>query len=254
MNSHFLRQAIESAAATFAVGRLIYLRLTSRFPALLWFLAFFLVSSAVFAVVNDLGILYFRMYVVYLPFQNLLSILAVRELFTLVFDEYPGIQTIGRWAMYAGIAISLAASVLVGGIFWGGGAGNRSQWLFYLEVGQRSVVFSLAVIIAVIFFTLSRYPMRLGRNTYYSSLFFGALFLSEALRLLIDSLTPRLINRSVDGAESVVTAGLLTIWASLLVREPAPRISRIRFSVAGEKRLLEQLDSLNTVLDRASHR
>jgi hypothetical protein len=252
--SHFLREAIQSAAATFAVGRLIYLSLARRFPALLWFLIFFAVSEGLFALVSPRKLIYFQMYEVYLPAQNILSILAVRELFTLVFDAYPGIQTIGRWAMYAGIVLSAGASAVIAGIFWQGGAGNRASRLFYLEVGQRSVVFSLALIIVTILFVLSRFPTRLSRNTYYSSLFFSLIFLCEAVRLLIDSMAPRLFDDQADGAANAVIALLLVAWGALLVREPAPKISGIHFSRLGEKRLIEQLDSLNEFLTRAGRR
>jgi hypothetical protein len=218
------------------------------------FLAFLALSEGVFAVVPDSSVLYFRMYVAYLPLQNILSIVAVRELFALVFDDYPGIQTIGRWAMYTGVVLSIASSVLIARIFWRGGVGNRAVRLFYLEVAQRSVVFSLAVVIATILFVLSRYPLRIDRNTYFSSLFFSSLFLSDAVRLLIDSLTPGLYNRFVDGGEGVIIAALLSVWAGLLGPEPSPVVSRIHFSVLGEKRLMEQLDSLNEFLGRAGRR
>ena len=103
--------------------------------------------------------------------------------------------------MYAGILLSVASSAAIAGIFWRGGAGKRDSFLFYLEVVQRSVVFSLALVIVTILFVLSRYPLHLGRNTYFSSLFFSLLFLSDAVRLLIDSLSLGLYNLYVDWSE-----------------------------------------------------
>jgi hypothetical protein len=238
----------------FAIGRLVHLRLTRRFPALLGFLALLALSTGLFAFISDLTSTYFWIYVVYLPFRNILSFVAVWELFALVFHDYPGIRTIGRWAMYSGIVLSVVASVAMAGIFWRGGAGNRDSFLFYLEVVQRSVVFSLAVVIATILFTLSRYPLRLDRNSYLSTLFFSFLFLSDAIELLIDSLTPGLYNHFVDGTESSIIAALLSVWAVLLRPEPPADISRVSPSISGEAHLLEQLDSLNAFLDSAGRR
>jgi hypothetical protein len=253
VDPQFAPQIIESAAATFAVGRLIRLRLTYRFPALFGFLSLLALFAALFAVISPRAPVYFWMYVVYLPVQNVLSFVAVRELFALVFDHYPGIQTVGRWATYAGIFLSVAASAAIAGLFWRGGAGGRDSFLFYLEVVQRSVVFSLALVISTIFFVLSRYPLRLSRNTYSSSLFFGLLFLSDAGRLLVDSLSLGLYNRYVDWSEDFVIAAILSAWAVLLQPERAA-VSRAAVSAPGEARLLEQLESLNQFLDSAGRR
>lgn len=207
-----------------------------------------------FAVISHRTPTYFWMYVVCLPSRNVLSIVAVRELFALVFEDYPGIQTIGRWAMYAGIALSIAASVAIAGIFWRGGAGGRDGFLFYLEVVQRSVVFSLAVVISTILFALSRYPLHLERNTYLSTLFFSSLFLCDATQLLIDSLTPDLYNHFVDRSECIVIAALLSVWAVMLRPESQADGPRANPSTPGETHLMEQLDSLNAFLDSAGRR
>jgi len=245
---------IESAAATFAVGRLIRLRLINRFPALFGFLSLLALFAGLFAVVSPRAPSYFWMYVLYLPLQNVLSMMAVRELFALVFDDYPGIQTVGRWAMYAGILLSVASSAAIAGIFWRGGAGKRDSFLFYLEVVQRSVVFSLALVIVTILFVLSRYPLHLGRNTYFSSFFFSLLFLSDAVRLLIDSLSLGLYNVYVDWSEDFIIATLLSFWAVLLRPERAAGLSRVSVSTPGETHLLAQLESLNEFLDSAGRR
>ncbi len=178
----------------------------------------------------------------------------VRELFTLVFSDYPGIQTIGRWAMYAGLALAVATSTAINTFFWGAGARDHDIFLFYLQIIQRSIVFSLAIIIAAILFALSRYPLRMARNTYLSSLFFSFIFLSNAAQLLIDSFAPHLYNHYVDWSECIIVAALLSVWAGSLRPERATDVSRIGFSTPHDNHLLEQLNSLNEVLGRAGHR
>ena len=126
--------------------------------------------------------------------------------------------------------------------------------LIYSEIVQRSVVFSLAILILTILYFLSRYPLRLPQNTYISSAFFSALFLSEALQLLIDSLQPLLSNFYLDSVQTAFAAVCLGAWAGLLQPEKAAAPSRVSFTSAHEAQLLEQLESLNQILARAARR
>jgi hypothetical protein len=197
---------------------------------------------------------YFWTYVAIGPFENIFSILVVRELLTMMFHNYPGIRTVVRWAMYLGIVLSTGASVALTRFFWNTGAGHRTKWgLLYFEVAQRSIVFSLAVVIVAILFVLSKYPLHLGRNTYFSCAFFSALFLSDAVRLLIDGMTRALYTDFVDWTASAFIALCLGSWALLLRPEPVP-VKRIAFSTPQEDHLLRQLDSLNQLMSRAAKR
>jgi hypothetical protein len=175
-------------------------------------------------------------------------------LLTLTFDNYPGIRTVGRWALYAGIALSVGTSLAMTRFFWNTGAKGRQKWgLFYFEITQRSIVFSLVVVIVAILFVLSKYPLHLGRNTYVSCAFFSALFLSEAATLLLDSTTRVLHNDLVDLIESIFIALCLGSWAFMLRPAVAP-IARVAFSTPQEDHLLQQLDSLNQLMSRAAKR
>lgn len=197
---------------------------------------------------------YFWTYVAVGSWENIFSILVVREILTAMFDNYPGIRTVGRWAMYVGIATSAGASLALTKFFWNTGASGRHKWgLFYLEVIQRSIVFSLVVVILAILFVLSKYPLHLGRNTYVSCVAFSALFLSEAARLLLDSTARVLHIDFVDQIESVFIALCLGSWAFLLRPEPVPA-ARVAFSTPQEDHLLQQLDSLNRLMSRAAKR
>ncbi|MGA2716343.1 MAG: hypothetical protein ABSG41_24880 [Bryobacteraceae bacterium] len=171
-----------------------------------------------------------------------------------MFDNYPGIRTVGRWAMYAGIAISASTSLALTKFLWNTGAKGRHKWgLFYLEITQRSIVFSLVVVIVAILFVLSKYPLHLGRNTYISCIAFSALFLSEAARLLLDSTARVLHIDFVDQAESVIIALCLGTWAFMLQPETVPA-ARVAFSTPREDQLLHQLDSLNQIMTRAARK
>jgi len=247
-------EILESVSAMIAVGRLVYLGLGQRFPALLAFLTYIAIVSLAVSILHRSSVLYFWIYIATAPLECIFSIFAVRELFTLTFDNYPGIRTVGRWAMYAGVGISAGLSLALTRIFWGTGADGRHKWgLFYFEVAQRAIVFSLAVAIVAIVFVLLKYPLHLDTNAYVSCAFFSALFLSDAARLFINGLARGLYNNYADWGEAILIALVLMSWALLLRPQTAP-VARIAFSSPGEDHLLQQLNSLNQLMSRAARR
>ncbi len=232
----------------------MYLGLARQFPALLGYFLFVAVLESAWAVMEQSSRIYFWTYVLIEPLEYIFSILVVRELLTLMFDNYPGIRTVGRWAMYTGIVLSAGTSLALTKFFWSTGAKGRHKWgLFYLESTQRSIVFSLVVVILAILFVLSKYPLHLGRNTYVSCGFFSALFLSEAVRLLLDSTARVLYNNFADRTESIFIALCLGTWAFMLQPAAAP-VTRVAYSTPQEDHLLQQLDSLNRLMSRAAKR
>ena len=247
-------ELIYTAAALAVVARLVYLNLAKQFPALVAYLAFLAVINLDLGLLDSASALYFWSYFVFEILKWIFSVFAIRELFALTFHRYPGIRTIGRWAMYAGVVLALVISLLAVRLFWGGGAGGRSADLFYFEVSQRSVVFTLAFVIATILLFLSKYPLYLGRNTLVSSVFFSVSFLSEASQLLIDSISPGLYNPYADWAEVIFLIICLLGWAILLKPEPVSAPQRIAFSTPREDHLLQQLDALNQMMTRAARR
>ena len=204
---------------------------------------------------NQASKLYFWGYLVLEPLECGFSIVAVRELLTLTLNNYPGIRTVGRWVMYAGVALAVGISLLLTGFFWTNRAMVRGDaHLYYVEVSQRSVVFSLAFVIVTILLFLSKYPLHLSRNTLVSSSFFSVMYLSEAGRLFVDSLAPQLHIYYVDWAENVFVAICLVGWAAMLKPEPRTAPAQIRFSSPNEEHLLQQLNSLNQLMTRAARR
>ncbi len=246
---------IEASGALAASTRLLWLGSAGRFPALFSYLVFLAVLNI------DLGLLayesnaYFYNYFFLEILKCVLSLFAVRELVPLIFEDYPGIRTVGRWVIYGALAVCLGISLLVTGFFWNGGPRGRSK-VFYLEISQRSVFFTLAVVIIALLFTLSRYPLRLSRNTVISCVSFSALLLSDAFRLLIDGLAPPpyLYNRYVDWSESVFSGLCMVAWAVLLSTRDDTVRARITFPSPREEHLLHELSALNQVLARVARR
>ena len=112
----------------------------------------------------------------------------------------------------------------------------------------------MAFVIVTILVFLSKYPLHLGRNTLVSSVFFSVMFLSEACRLLIDSLNPDMHIFYVDWAENIFVAVCLVSWAAMLRPETERVPARVTFSTPQEDHLLQQLNSLNQLMARAARR
>ena len=222
-------ELVTAAAAAAVVGRLIQLNLAGRFPAFSAYLVLVGLIYLSFSLLSPASDSYFWSYVILEPLKWILSIFAIRELFAVTFHRYPGIRSVGRWATYAGVALALVISLAAAGFFWGNGPRGQSADLFYFEVSQRSVVFTLAAVIVMILLVLSKYPLHLSRNTLVSSVFFSVLFLSEAVQLLIDSISPKLYNTYADWTEVIFLMICLLGWALCSGRSWQARLSESRF-------------------------
>jgi len=251
MDPHVTAELVQATGAVAAAARLISAGLRKRFPALLAYLVFLALINLVLGLENAQSLLYFYSWVILEPLKCVFSVIAVRELFALTFDHYPGIRTAGRWAMYAGVVF--AASISIAATIWAGGVHGRSK-IFYFEAFQRSVIFTLAFVIGAILWSLSRYPLHLQRNTLVSSACFSALFLGDACRLFIDSLADYLYNLPIDRTESVFACLCLLTWAALLKPEIETTPARVSFPTPQEDHLLQQLNALNQLMTRAARR
>lgn len=240
---------LQAFAAAAVIARIASLRLGSRFPYIMVWLAGSAAFSVAFSLQSSESGGYFWTYMASVPVLCVLDILAVRELTAVVFQDYPGITTVGRWAIYLGTAASASVSVLAAAIFRRSGPAS-SEHLFYAELLQRSVVFCLAVVILSVAWGLSRYPLNLGRNVIVSAVAFVALFLGAALQLLIDSFQTWLFNRSLDLLASGFTTVCLFAWTALLRRE-VPALPRPSVPLQADT-ALDELAHLNRLLARAA--
>lgn len=245
---------LQAAAAAFAAARLLQLHLFKRFAYLFAYLA----TTAFF----DLGLSvldrhfheYYWTYLVADPVVWLTASFAVFQMFSLVFLDYPGLKTAGRWALNGALALSLIAAAVILRTPWSF-LSTRSTTLYYEMVLDRSVHFALAAIILVLILFLSRYPLHLERNTYVASGFFSAVFLAESVTRLIDGLTPALFSHAVDNPEIVFVTLAFGAWGIMLrTASSMPKPVRAAAGNIREAELLQQLDALNGILSRSVRR
>ena len=245
---------LQAAAAAFAAARLLQFHLTRRFAYLFSYLVVTVLFAVGLSVLDRNSPAYYWSYLASGPVIWATASLTVYQLFALVFRDYPGLKTAGRWALNGALAISLIASAVILRTPWSF-LSARSTALYYELVLDRSVHFGLAVIIVVLILFLSRYPLHLDRNTYVASGFFSAVFLAESVTRLIDTLSPALHANAVDTPEIAFVALAFTGWGVMLRAASAARIPvRVPGDPGREADLLRQLDALNGILSRSVRR
>jgi hypothetical protein len=253
MNPVSLAEFFEAAAAGVAAARLIRLGLAKQQPALLIFLLFMAVDLFGLSCLAPESAAYFWFFMVSLIVSWFVSIIVVREMFTLTLERYPGIRTAGYWSIYWAVGLSLTICLLITVYSGNGGARGRSG-LYYVEIADQWFVQTLAVVVAAIMLFLSRYPLHLNRNTYVSCSFFSAVFLSDAAVLLVDAYAPHLFLRSVDTMQILFAGACFAAWAVMLKAAETDAPTRITFESPEEHHLLLQLESLNNLLARSGRR
>jgi hypothetical protein len=232
--------ALQSAAYAFTAWRLFARGLAARQSGLFVFLIFRCLLMLASTLVPGKSHLYFYFYVFFTPLDAVISVVAVREAIGLVLADYPGLRSIGRWTMYGAVVVAIVSSLLIAAAFWRTDIPSK---VYYVMVANRSVVFALAVILISLLIFLSHYPLVLTINRKISTFAFGAIFLSEATALLLDSLAERLNVPLADSVADAFGAVCLVVWGAML-RAPQPALALKQPDTAEEERLLKQLDSL----------
>ena len=237
----------QAAAAAYAAVRLLHFGLRRRFPFLFVYLllvAADLLPALLFPLNSHI---YYVLYIGLMPALWCAQGLAAREMFSLIFRDYPGIQSTGRWAVYVALSLAVVISVTVA-FAW---KGQHTNYSYYQLILDRSVDFSLAVIVVALMTSLSRYPLRLDRNTLVSSAFFGGIFMTEAAAKLLDSLSRDLFVRTVDFIQVGIAALCFAGWGIFLQPAGASKRSEKTPNTDHEIKLLHELETINRLLSRA---
>lgn len=199
--------------------------------------------------------LYAWLWVATEPVLWVLYILVVLELYGLVLQKYRGIASLGRWAIFAGLAIALAISSLTLAADLSN-PGEKYHIILYASAGDRGVASSLVIFLLLITAFLSWYPVPLSRNIVVHSVAYAVYFLSSTLAILM---------RNVSGGDKVELANIvlsgmsivcLGVWICFLNRKGEARTITVRqqWRPDDEQHLMEQLDAINSTLLRAARK
>jgi hypothetical protein len=195
---------------------------------------------------------YAEFYLLTQPLLWFLYIVTVLELYGAILREHPGIATLGRRTLMAGLVVAVAVSGLTLQADLQGPSTN-ARILVYYGVVERGIAFSLVVFLVIMLLFLARYPIPLKRNLAVHAIVYSVFFLSSALALFVMNVTGFEVRRMVSTALLAIADACLVAWLVLLrpAGEEQTVVLRQRLTPQDEVRLLEQLEALNASLSRS---
>jgi uncharacterized membrane protein len=189
------------------------------------------------------------------PVAWFLYIRMVFELYRLILERHKGLYTLGRWAMYAGIAVSVTISALTLLPHITPQMPQVSKGVAYFTAGERGVDCSLAIFLLFMMFLLSWYAVPLCRNVVVHAVIYTVFFLSSTLHLLLHGVFGL---KNIDALNTVMTAMssvCVLAWFFLLSRSGEKvRVKLPWIGPEQEERILSQLDSMNAALLRTARK
>ena len=198
---------------------------------------------------------YQQVWVLTEPFEFGFYVLMVVELYKLVLEKYKGLYTLGRWALYVSLAISVTISAISLMPRITPSLPQRSKIMFYVLATERGIQTGLALFIILILCFLSLFPVKLSRNVRMHALVFSIFFLSSTFMLLMRSLFGLRLADQVNTIMLGVSTASVLAWLTLLrTSGEEVRQAPMPFGQEHESRLLAHLDSLNAALLRVSSR
>jgi hypothetical protein len=198
------------------------------------------------------------------PIVMLFYLLIVMELYQLVLERYKGLYTIGRWAMYAAIVISVGISVLTLLPKIAPSTPEPSRRVFELIAVERGLDLSLVIFILLIVGFLGRYPVPLSRNVVVHTVIYAIFFLSETFLLLLRTLFGvdelHIFGHLFGPAQfnlilATISIGCTIAWTWLLnAKGEEIQVHTPQLRPESEARVLQQLEALNQTLLKVSRK
>lgn len=187
------------------------------------------------------------------PVVMLFYVLVVMELYRLVLERYTGLYTLGRWAMYVAMAISVTVSVLTLLPRITPDTPEPSKYVFREIAVERGLDLSLVLFILLIVLFLGRFPVPLSRNVVVHTGIYAVFFLASTLVLLLRTLFTIKHGAQLDLAAVAITASCSVAWWLLLsAKGEEVQFTMPHLGPGSEARILQQLDSLNATLLKVS--
>jgi hypothetical protein len=247
-----LLQVISLLGAALLCFRLFQTGLWRRYPVFFWYFIFRVPDSTWPLLMDTSSTPYQHVWMLTEPITWIFHILVVIELYRLVLEGHKGIYTLGRWAMYAALAIAIPVSILSLTLHFTSRTPERTKYMGYEFATARGIDFCLALFLLLILFFLSRYPMKLSRNVVVHAALYTILFFTDAFAVFLRTFrivaTPTASNVLIGFSCACTVA-----WLILLspkgeeVQANLPSISPQR-----ERNALRQLESLNATLLKVS--
>jgi hypothetical protein len=227
-----------------------------RYRVFFWYFIFRVANGVWPLFVGIKSSVYFYFWFFSEPLNLIFYVWVVLELCRLVLERHRGLYTLGRWAMYFGMAISVGLSILSLMAKIRRAPPQRSEIkklsvsiINYLYATDRGVTFCLAIFLLLMVFLLSRYPVPLSKNVVLHATLYTVFFLSNTLSVILSSVFGLELFSAIDTGLMGVSCACALAWLFFLnPKGEEVRMTIPHFGPEHEERLLLQLDSLNTTL------
>jgi hypothetical protein len=182
-----------------------------------------------------------------------LYVLVVLELCSLTLKEYRGIQVLGRWTLYGSLIVSVFLSTITVLPTWIRSREPAISLQRFLMV-ERGIDSALVLLLLLLLAFLVFFPIQLTKNVTTHAVLYFIFFLSSSMGILIVNLAGRQISYVMSTCLMGATDLCLIAWLLLIRREGEQKMIVIRHQMPSvdEARLIEQLESINATLLRAS--
>lgn len=237
--------------------KFLFTGLFRRYPTLFAYLFFHAIYSAAIVLWfgNPSSNGYLKFWVLTEPLIWIFYVVMVLELYSLVLERFRGLSTLGRWFLYAGVAVSILISGLALLPHIEMGRAQRSVIMGYYLAIERGVDFSLLIFLIFLLIWLTRYPVPLSRNVVVHSIVYSAVFLSNTLGYFTRVIFGTDLSLAASTFMLGVFATCIFIWLFFMTSKGEEvQVSIPHFGPEHEERILNQLDALNATLLKVSRR
>ena len=248
--------ALNFIASAFVIWRLYSLGLYRTYRYFFAGMILAVVRTAVLFPLGPRAEIYYRIWVATQPLLWLSYLLIVFELSSLVLRQYPGIQTMGRWFFFSGVAIAAIVSALTVLPTIAAPPAARYPVFYYYALIERGFATSLAIFLLLLLLLVTWFTIPLSRNLLIHCIVYSVYFFANNVSFLYRHLGGANASYLHNMSKLTVALGCYFCWAFLLSRSGEDRTASLRLgrSALEEKRLLGQLEGLNAILLRTARK
>lgn len=199
---------------------------------------------------------YYYFYVTTEAVTLFLYVWMIFELYSLIFEEFKGIQSLSKWILLGSFAAATLLSILslIPDLQAKAKAVRGITALDYLLISERGVVSALVLLILLMSVFLSWYPITLKRNLVIHTIVFSIYFVTKASIHLYHNLSGKNVDQQLNMGVSLVAILCLACWTFGL--RGVGEVSQVkvgqRWDSDEEERLIGQLRGINAALARSA--
>ena len=247
--------ALNFLASAFVVWRLYSLGLQKTYRYFFAGMALGVIRTALLFPFGLRTEIYYQIWVATQPLLWLSYLFIVSELYSLVLRQYPGIETMGRWFFFGGVATAAIISALTV-LPTMGAAPVRYAMTYYYALIERGIATSLAIFLLLLLLLVTWFTIPLSRNLMTHCIVYTVFFFANNVIFLYRHLGGQKASYLHNISKLTVGLGCYFCWAFLLTRSGENRTASLRLgrSPLEEKRLLGQLEGLNATLLRTARK